>query len=34
MYLGLITLIKMYSTFHMAIEVREGMDGGGWVWMT
>jgi hypothetical protein len=34
MYLQLITLIKPYSTFYMANEGREGMDAGGWLWMT
>jgi hypothetical protein len=34
MYLRLIRLIKTYSTFYMAIGGRDGVDGGGWVWMT
>ena len=33
MYLELITLIKTYSTFYIAIGGREGMDGGGWICM-
>jgi hypothetical protein len=33
-YLQLITLIKPYSTFYMANQGREGVDGGGWLWMT
>ena len=34
MYLESIALIKTYSTFYMEIVGREGVDGGGWVWMT
>jgi len=33
MYLELITLIKTYSTFYMAIGGWEGVDGARWVWM-
>jgi len=34
MYLGSITLMKIYPTLSAAIGGRDGVDGGGALWMT